>query len=82
MYPDEIFDGNTNSIRSIIYRFSNVFMKHSGQTERLIIREGGGYRRNPKLRVVTDMEKFDDHLQAAKKTSDIISTLGKEKDNH
>ncbi len=55
MYPDEIFDGNTNSIRSIIYRFSNVFMKHSGQTERLIIREGGGYRRNPKLRVVTDM---------------------------
>ena len=70
LYPDVIFDGSTNSIRSIIYRFSAVFAKRTGIKERLIVCEGSGYRRNPDLRIMTDITEFDDCLFAAKSTSD------------
>ncbi len=70
LHPDEVFDGNTNSIRSIIYRFSNAFSRQTGHKDRLIIREGSGYRRNPNLRIMTDIAKFDELLQAAKSISD------------
>lgn len=70
LYPDEVFDGNTNSIRGSIYRFSNMFAKRTGQTERLIVRRGTGYQRNPNLRITTDIEEFDSCVKAAKAASD------------
>ena len=63
--PGEDFDGNTNAIRGSIYRFSNMYAKRTGQSARLIIREGSGYRRNPTLKITTDIEQFDLHLKAA-----------------
>ncbi len=70
LYPDETFSGNTNSIRSIIYRFSGMFTQRTGQTSRLIIREGSGYRRNPDLRIMTDIDEFDSCLKSAKAAAD------------
>ncbi len=70
LYPDEIFDGNTNSVRSIIYRFSEAVKKRTGMTERLIVRESNGYRRNPKLKIMTDITEFDDCLLTAKSMPD------------
>ncbi len=70
LYPDEAFDGNTNSIRGSIYRFSAMFAKQTGQAERLIVRNGSGYQRNPKLRITTDIEEFDACIQAVKSATD------------
>lgn len=67
--PGEDFDGNTNAIRGSIYRFSNMYAKRTGQSARLIIREGSGYRRNPNLKITTDIEQFDLHLKAAEAVS-------------
>lgn len=67
--PGEDFDGNTNAIRGSIYRFSNMYAKRTGQSARLIIREGSGYRRNPTLKITTDIEQFDLHLKAAETAS-------------
>ena len=66
--PGEDFDGNTNAIRGSIYRFSNMYAKRTGQSARLIVREGSGYRRNPELKITTDMEQFDKHMKAAELT--------------
>lgn len=43
--------------------------KRTGQSARLIIREGSGYRRNPTLKITTDIEQFDLHLKAAETAS-------------
>ena len=70
LYPDEVFNGDTNSIRGIIYRFSDMLAKRTGLTERLIVRKGAGYQRNPDLRIMTDIEEFDSCIEAAKYASD------------
>ncbi len=69
LYPNEIFDGNTNSIRGSIYRFSSMFAKRTGHKERLIVRNESGYQMNSELRVMTDIEEFDAYIEAAKATS-------------
>ena len=55
--------------QSWVYRFSNMYAKRTGQSARLIIREGSGYRRNPNLKITTDIEQFDLHLKAAEAVS-------------
>lgn len=66
--PGEDFDGNTNSIRGAIYRFSTNYAKRTGQTQRLIVHEGNGYRLNPELKVTTDIQQFETHLRTAETT--------------
>ena len=73
--PGEDFDGNTNAIRGSIYRFSNMYAKRTGQSARLIVREGSGYRRNPELKITTDMEQFDKHMKAAELTSNSLERI-------
>lgn len=63
--PGVDFDGNTNAIRGSIYRFSNLYARRTGQSLRLIIHEGSGYRRNPDMKITTDLEQFDTHIKAA-----------------
>ena len=46
-----------------------MYAKRTGQSARLIIREGSGYRRNPNLKITTDIEQFDLHLKAAEAAS-------------
>ena len=46
-----------------------MYAKRTGQSARLIIREGSGYRRNPTLKITTDIEQFDLHLKAAETAS-------------
>ena len=52
-----------------------MYAKRTGQSARLIIREGSGYRRNPELKITTDMEQFDKHMKAAELTSNSLERI-------
>ena len=52
-----------------------MYAKRTGQSARLIVREGSGYRRNPELKITTDMEQFDKHMKAAELTSNSLERI-------
>lgn len=65
LWPDEEFDPDSvsNSIRGFIYRFRQAYALISEHP--LIESTPTGYRINPELRIMTDMQQFDNLRDAA-----------------
>lgn len=61
------------NIRGLIYRFRQMFALISKY--QLIESVPNGYRLNPQLNIMTDIQKFDDYREAVGKTSSVINKV-------
>lgn len=70
LWPDDTYDPDAigNNIRGFIYRFRQAFALISDY--QLIESTPNGYRINPELRIVTDLQQFDKLYEAAQKPLD------------
>jgi DNA-binding SARP family transcriptional activator len=70
LWPDDTYDPDAigNNIRGFIYRFRQAFSLVSDH--QLIQSTPNGYRINPDLRIMTDLQQFDKLWDAAQKPID------------
>ena len=73
--PDEAFDQENpgKNIKTLIYRLRQVFSMISEQD--LIESTPYGYRLNPKLNIMTDLQEFDRYLRSAQDTASITGKI-------
>lgn len=74
LWPDEDMDTDvlSNNVRGLLFRLRQSFSLISGYS--LIETTPNGYRINPKLHIMTDLQQFDEYCDAALRT---ISTSDK-----
>ena len=75
LWPDEAFDQENpgKNIKTLIYRLRQVFSMISEQD--LIESTPYGYRLNPKLNIMTDLQEFDRYLRSAQDTASITGKI-------
>ena len=61
------------NIRGLVYRFRQMFALISKY--QLIESTPNGYRLNPKLNIMTDIQKFDEYREAVGKTASVINKV-------
>ncbi|MBQ8237461.1 MAG: transcriptional regulator [Oscillospiraceae bacterium] len=72
LWPDDTYDPDAigSNIRGFIYRFRQAFSLVSDY--QLIESTPNGYRINPELRIMTDLQQFDKLYEAAQKPLDAV----------
>lgn len=75
LWPDEAFDQENpgKNIKTLIYRLRQAFSMISEQD--LIESTPYGYRLNPKLNIMTDLQEFDRYLRSAQDTASITGKI-------
>lgn len=75
LWPDEAFDQENpgKNIKTLIYRLRQAFSMISEQD--LIEYTPYGYRLNPKLNIMTDLQEFDRYLRSAQDTASITGKI-------
>lgn len=75
LWPDEAYDQENpgKNIKTLIYRLRQVFSMISEQD--LIESTPYGYRFNPELNIMTDLQEFDRCVGAAQDTASVISKI-------